>query len=643
VSKNASVVDVFRDHVLSLLAATAVVVVRSLRSGGSATAALIRHKALPMATPFASFAAPSLAETPVTPSDWATLGLGTPHALLAALGRRRRAPHEGDVVARDARLAALAVAEGAAAHDVNVATARFLFRGGFAPLELARGGFSAVELAAAGLSAADLRLRGGFSTAQLEHLWHGLGLAALRAAGCSAGELRQRGGVGGFSGRELRAAGWTAGELLRDGFGLEELRASGVRASELRPIGVSAAECRAAGYRASEMRSFPGEELCAGGYTVAELSGDVGYWTITALVAAGFHVRELLSCFSVERVKAAGPPLKQLVEAGLAEEVPPTAEAFAALRDTGADAAELLKTYDAPTLVSLGGFTPEIFRRDGVHPLEARKAGFSAPELYRAGYAVAGGGEGGTGLALAFSPAELRAAGASAAELLAAGTSLRDVQLAGYAPGELKAEGFGRAELRAAGWSHASLLKDFGLGVEGSAPLLSLPLVAAPPPPAAVAATAAAVALAAAAAPAAAAAAAALDLADSAPPAEVEGAGPADALQKTPGPTASELLFPPSPSALASASASTSAFSFGTWPSSPSGSGASLSSPAKAAKAATTRTRGPHFTIASTLHAVASSPSREAAKPAAKAKGKLVTDADVVASYKAATFAPGRL
>jgi intracellular multiplication protein IcmE len=225
--------------------------------------------------------------------------------------------------------------------------------------------------------------------------------AAATKVGCSVEEL-QRARQAGVRAEEirassdcdaaaLRAAGYTAGELLNAGFSAKELRAAGFSAKELKEAGFSVAELKEAGFTAGE--------LAAAGFSAGELS-QVGF-SADELTAAGVNSKgsaKSKDCdvISLRQARSKGVPASQL-------------------RDRGCDANAL----------RLAGFTAQ----------ELRDAGFSAGELRRAGYNVG----------------ELRAAGFDANDLRNAGFSARELAAAGFQANQLEPAGFSHGELARAG------------------------------------------------------------------------------------------------------------------------------------------------------------------------------------------------
>jgi len=153
---------------------------------------------------------------------------------------------------------------------------------GFTAQELKDAGFSAQELKKAGFSDADLQAA-GFSAAEiakkaLEKNCSVEALSKARANGISAAELKYCGAAAlkaaGYTAKELKDAGFTAGELRAAGFSAEDLKDAGFTAKQLKDAGFSAEDLKNAGFSAKELKDegFTDGDLIRAGYSAEEIA-----------------------------------------------------------------------------------------------------------------------------------------------------------------------------------------------------------------------------------------------------------------------------------------------------------------------------------------------------------------------------------
>jgi len=172
---------------------------------------------------------------------------------------------------------------------------------GFVAHELKQARFRAAELKASGFHAKDLReakfraadlKSAGFSVLELKEVHHTA--AEMKHAGYSALELK----AARYKAAELRDAGYTLMDLKRAGFKAGDLREARYPASEPILAGYSFAELKAGGYPATEL-------LRAAGYSAAELM--TLRYTLHDLIEGGFGADDLVPLgISLEQMQQIG-------------------------------------------------------------------------------------------------------------------------------------------------------------------------------------------------------------------------------------------------------------------------------------------------------------------------------------------------
>lgn len=449
---------------------------------------------------------------------------------------------------------------------------RELMDAGFSPADLAAGGFSAADIGAAemilpaGLSTEDVRKAGCSEEAIKRQRLAGVSAAAIRKlAGCSAQALL----AGGFSMKNLESAGFKPSDLsdqvlarsgVLDSSGisddalkaagcdpdkLKEWQVKGVSAKRIRDISkCSAAALKAAGYSVQALTAggYKAAELQAAGFTPTEVEAaqallragllDGSGVSDDALKAAGCapeklkalhekgvssaRIRAITNC-SAEALKAAGYSAHDLTDAGFSS-AELQAAGFSpaelaaqsvlkgglldgtgilddalkkagcaplqlkALHDKGVSAARIhaishcsaqaLKNagYNAKSLAGIA-FTPAQLLAAGFTPEDLRSAGMA---LTPAGLIAAGRTAGCSVDALAAARkmgltaksikhtlgcdvAAMKAAGFSASDLKEAGFTAADLKNAGFSAKDLKNAGFSAKDLHTAGFSAAEL------------------------------------------------------------------------------------------------------------------------------------------------------------------------------------------
>ena len=332
-----------------------------------------------------------------------------------------------------------------------------LLAAGFTPAELsqaelpANGGISDEAIQAAGCDPTKLKelYKEGVSAEQI-HALNGCSAAALKAAGFGSGDLLKAG----FNPKQLMAAGFTPAEVKA---GEKSLADAGISDADIRAAGCdpekinmlhkkgislkriqalnncSIAALKAAGFSAGDLlkAGFTPQNLLAAGFTPSEVkagqlslagtpipTNDCSITKLMADRAAGVSaetIRQKMGC-SVAALKQAGYSAKQLKAAGFTA---------AELKGAGFNAADLKNA----------GFSPQELKAAGFDASQLKKAGFNANQLKNAG----------------FDAPALKQAGINAEQLNAAGFGANSLKKAGFNAQQLKDAGYTKQELRDAG------------------------------------------------------------------------------------------------------------------------------------------------------------------------------------------------
>merc|ERR1719265_232771 len=214
------------------------------------------------------------------------------------------------------------------------------------------------------------------------------GVQGLKAAGFSVANLRLAGCIS-----DIRGAGFSAMEALTEGCTTVEVRAAGFSASDLITLNISASDLRSAGFLAWQLK------------------------------AAGFCALDLrLAGYSASDMKTEGFDQKELASAGFAA---------AALKEAGVGACYLREAcYSAADLI-WAGFSVTELKSASFTAAELKNAGLGARNLREAGYSATD-----VAMA-DFSATELKSASFTAAELKEAGLGARNLREAGYSAADL--------------------------------------------------------------------------------------------------------------------------------------------------------------------------------------------------------------
>ena len=327
------------------------------------------------------------------------------------------------------------------------------------PEALKAAGFTAAELLKAGLTPEQLA-KAGFSPDEIREAQAGTYTEDIRKAGCDPqklSELRKAGVkaetimmISKCSPEALKAAGFTAAELLKAGVTPEQLAEAGFSPDEIKQAQAEVDADLANQIKAAGCDPVKLAQLQKQGVTAAAIV-NANNCDPAVLRKAGFTAKDLLNAgFTPEQLLAAGFSPKDIQDAqksmidllAAAQKQGCTPEAAAKAKAQGMTALELRKTLGCSlAALKAAGFSAKELKDAGFTPGELAKAGFTAKELLAAG----------------FTPNELKAAGFTAKELLAAGVSPKDLLDAGFSPSELKAAGVSAKDLLAAGVSPADL------------------------------------------------------------------------------------------------------------------------------------------------------------------------------------------
>jgi len=263
--------------------------------------------------------------------------------------------------------------------------------------------------------------------------------AGLRSVGFTAGEL-----IGdGFIIRRLKEGGYPVGEVIAEGTTLEDIRVGGYPASELVDFGSTAVDLVNAGYPIEELKAvgFPASTLRDAGVSAENLK--LGGFTAGNMKLAGFLASELLTVgYNVLQLKAGG------FNAG-------------ELRDAGINAEALRLALFTSAQVRDGGFSAEEMRAGGFDAGEMRDAGFTAGDLLPIGYTAInvklGGYSATEAKGAGYADTDMRSAGYTAAQMRDAGCTPAQLKVAGFLAGEMRNANFSASDLAAVGYTAGEL------------------------------------------------------------------------------------------------------------------------------------------------------------------------------------------
>jgi len=278
--------------------------------------------------------------------------------------------------------------------------------------------------------------------------------STIRAAGCNVTQLQAllaRGvtaqrvhALNGCNAQALKAAGYSAKDLLDAGLIPQDLLAAGYNPDEIRAASVgSDAAIRAAGCDPVQLKT-----LFSAGVSARKIRNLNGC-NATALKNAGYDPNALSDAgFTPEQILAAGVSPDELRRSGLG-----STAVIAAGRSADCSVSSLAAAHAAgvaaATIKNTLGCSAAALKAAGYTAAELKAAGFTAAELKNAG----------------FNLAQLKAAGFTAGELRAAGFNAQDLKNAGFSAEDLKGAGFTARQLKDAGFTPAEL-KDAGFSAE---------------------------------------------------------------------------------------------------------------------------------------------------------------------------------
>lgn len=331
------------------------------------------------------------------------------------------------------------------------------------PEALKAAGFSAGDLLKAGLTPQQLA-KAGFNPDDIKQ---GLAqvaasLDAIRQVGCDPQKLAQLRNSGVKAEtillaskcppEALKAAGFSAADLLKAGVTPDKLAKAGFNADEIKAgqaqVDADLADAiKAAGCDAEKLAKLQKQGVSAA--AVVKANG----CSPNDLKKAGFTARDLLKAgFTPDQLTAAGFTPQDIQDAqnsmidalAAARKNGCTPEAAAAAKAQGMTAQELRQTLGCSLAALKGaGYNAKDLKDAGFSPGELAKAGYSPKDLLSAG----------------FTPADLKGAGYSAADLVAAGVTPKDLLDAGFTPADLLNAGVNAKDLLNAGVSPADLKK----------------------------------------------------------------------------------------------------------------------------------------------------------------------------------------
>ena len=392
----------------------------------------------------------------------------------------------------------------AAGYDATEATTAFdlptLKDAGYVARELREAGHAVNEMKGVGFTLSELHTGGyavealkaaGFSLAELKEV--GTSLAAMKASGASVKELRAAGYTAGrlkaqdYSVLSLMEGGYTETDLEKAGFDarlIKEIIGGKQTVEALKTAGFSVKELRAGGFSAGEFKgSFSVKALRAVGYSEADLRTagfdprlvdaiSDNYKSVKELKTAGFSSDELKMAgydakdlrdggFSADVLKKSGFSTADLRQAGFAASI---------LRDAGSSLKELKAAHFMVEELQPAGFSNKMLKDVGFTASEFKESGVLATELTRIEFTVeelkAGGFtakdiKGGRMWDMSlvqrvrehFNAKELKNTGLTATELKAVDFSINDLEAAGFGAKELKAAGFNVVEMRSVNMS----------------------------------------------------------------------------------------------------------------------------------------------------------------------------------------------